>query len=62
MQLEPRSVAQPSLVHPRSVPPGLQLLFIYIPCDSNMIIITIIYFLPLVRDRKSLDFYRGPIA
>jgi hypothetical protein len=62
MQPEPRSVAQPSPVYPSLVLPGLQLLFIYISCDSNMITVIIIYFLPLVSDRKSLNFYRGPIA
>jgi hypothetical protein len=53
-------------VHPTRSP-GLQLSkYIYIPCDSNMIIVTIIittiYFLSLASDRKSLDFYRNPIA
>jgi hypothetical protein len=38
-------------VHPSSVPLGLQLLFICNPCDSNLIIVTIIYFLSLASDR-----------
>jgi hypothetical protein len=33
------------------VPPGLQLVSIYITCDGNMIIVTIIYFLSLVNDK-----------
>jgi hypothetical protein len=39
--------------NPNTVPPDLQLLsiYIYIPCESNMIIVTIIYFLSLVSDR-----------
>jgi hypothetical protein len=54
-------IAQPSPYQiPSIVPPGLQLLSIYNPCDSNMIIVTIIYFLSLVSDRQSLDFYRSP--
>jgi hypothetical protein len=45
------------------VPPDLQLsIYIYIPCDSNMIVMTVVQFLPLASDRQSLNFYRDPIA
>jgi hypothetical protein len=51
--MHPKScyVAQPS---PSQVPPGLQLLNIFITYGSNMIIVIIIYFLSLTSDRKSL--------
>jgi hypothetical protein len=62
MQPEPRSVAQPGPNPSKPVPPGLQLSFKYVPCGSNMIIITIIYFLSLASDGQSLDFYRSPVA
>jgi hypothetical protein len=57
-------IAQPSPYPiPSIVPPGLQLfIHIYISCDSNMIIVTIIYFLSLASDRQSLDFYQSPVA
>ena len=42
-------------------PPGLQLSFIYILGDNN-IVTTIIYFLSLASDRQSLDFYRSRVA
>ena len=45
-----------------TVLPGLQLSFTYILCDSYMIIRTIMSFLSLASDRKSLDFYRNPLA
>ena len=44
-----------------TIPPSLQLSFIYIPCDSNVITI-IISFLSLVSDSKSPNFYRNPKA
>jgi hypothetical protein len=62
MQPEPRSIAQPGLSPSKPVPSGLQLLYIFISWDSNMIIVTIIYFLSLASDRYSLDFYQNPIA